>query len=174
MARILFFDGYGYLYFKEKENLNYMRDGLVKTVNEKLNLDFPDDTELVLCSLKDQSTPYKWSSFNDFQVENNWIEGIESLFLDNDLVLCEYDWLNAAGKYSNAREQIISAVLHSDKIVYFILYSSVKASEANAYYADIRNHSYTDNIHLAREAVTFNEDYESMHYTLTRKMEKFF
>lgn len=117
---------------------------------------------------------YKWSSLNDFQEENNWIEGIESLFLDNDLVICEYDWLNAAGKYSDAREQIISAVLHSGKIIYFILYSAVKVSESDAYYASIRNHSYPDNIHLAKIVATFNEDLESMHYTLTRRMEKMF
>ena len=94
--------------------------------------------------------------------------------MDNDLVICEYDWLNAAGKYSDAREQIISAVLHSGKIIYFILYSAVKVSESDAYYASIRNHRYPDNIHLAKIVATFNEDLESMHYTLTRRMEKMF
>ena len=59
------------MYFKEKTDLNYMRDGLVKTVNEKLDLGFLDDTELVLYSLYDHDTPYKWSNFNDSQEKNN-------------------------------------------------------------------------------------------------------
>lgn len=183
MARILFFDDRGYLYFKERDDLTYMRDGIVKAVKDNLDLYFPDDTELVLYSLHDKSldpsvavhnTAYMQSSVDGTKIDNDWIVGIGDLFKDNDLVICDYNWNTASGEYSDAREKIISAVLHSGKIVYFILYSAVKATEADEYYINITKNSYPSNIHLAREAATFNEDRESMHYTLTRKMKKMF
>lgn len=174
MARILFFDDRGYLYFDKKEELIYMRNGIVEAVNKKLCLGFPDDTELILYSLGDHNIAYKRSSVDGSIVNNNWIEGIEDLFEDNDLVICDYNWNTAGENYYNARDTIVSAVLNSGKNIYFILYSAVLAKAADEYYMRIRKQNRPASIHLAKEVATFNEELESMHYTLTRKMKKLF
>ena len=174
MARILLFDDRGDLYFQKREDLVYIRNEIVSSVNRALNLDFPNDTELMLYSLDKNNKPYKWSSFKETFESDNWLDGIDSLFLDNDFIICDYNWNTADGKYVGALDKIIATLKNSDKKIHFILYSAVLYKEAYGWYRRIMNETLPTNITIAKEVATFNEELEDMAYTLSRKMKYLF
>ena len=94
--------------------------------------------------------------------------------MDNDLVIYEYDWLTAEGEYSKACETIISAVMHSDKRISFILYTTIRVSDASDYYEEIRNSNHSANLNFANEIISVDEKIESLYYNSTRRMEMLF
>ena len=174
MERIVLFDDRGYLYFQEREDLVYIRDAVVGTVNEDFNLDFPDDTQLVLYSLDNDNRPYRWTSLNDAYESVNWLEEIETLFQDGDFFICDYNWNTADGEYVDALKKIIDAVKNCGRNIHFIMYSAVKYREAARYYGALLKDTFPENIKMATEVATFNEELEDMQYILSKKMKYYF